>query len=58
MFGPSISYGRIVLNRTNYQAYLDDKYARWIKSGVVKARLAYGVGKMVGGAMRAVEAFS
>lgn len=58
MSGPSITYGRIVLNSTNYQAYLDDKYERWKKAGLLKAALAYGAGKVVGGAMRVAEAFT
>jgi hypothetical protein len=55
--GPSITYGRIVLNSRNYDRYLDDKYKRWVKRGKVKANAAYAIGKVVGGAMSAVEVF-
>ncbi len=55
--GPSITYGRIVLNSLNYDRYLEDKYKRWRKRGVVKANAAYAIGKAVGGAMSAVEVF-
>jgi hypothetical protein len=55
--GPSITYGRIVLNSQNYDLYLADKYKRWVKHGKAKAAAAYTIGKAVGGAMRAVEVF-
>lgn len=56
--GPSITYGRIVLNSQNYDRYLDDKYKRWVKHGKGKANAAYVIGKAVGGAMTAVEVFT
>lgn len=55
--GPSITYGRIVLNSLNYDRYLDDKYKRWVKSGRMKANAAYAVGKVIGSVMSTVEAF-
>ena len=55
MTGPSITYGRIVLNSTNYNAYLNDKYQRWRSHGALRANLAYACGKLVGLAFNALE---
>lgn len=56
--GPSITSGRIVLNSLNYDRYLMDKRARWVKNGnsPIKTNAAYALGKVVGGAMSALEA--
>lgn len=55
MYGPSITYGRIVLNASNYNAYLNDKRERWSRSGKLKAGVAMGVGRTVGALMSALE---
>ncbi len=55
--GPSITYGRVVLNSINYDRYLGDKYTRWVKNGKLKANAAYAVGKVVGGVFSTLEAF-
>ena len=57
MYGPSITYGRIVLNASNYDLFLKDKYTRWKASGKLKADAAYAFGKVMGGVMSTVEAF-
>ncbi|MBK6830732.1 MAG: cupin-like domain-containing protein [Flavobacteriales bacterium] len=56
--GPSITYGRVVLNSVNYDRYLDDKYRRWVQNGKFKANAAYALGKMVGGVFSTLEALS
>lgn len=55
--GPSITYGRVVLNSLNYDRYLGDKYTRWLKNGRLKANVAYATGKVMGGIFSAIEAF-
>ena len=55
--GPSITYGRVVLNSLNYDRYLNDKYDRWVKTGKLKADAAYALGKLVGGVFSTLEAF-
>lgn len=55
--GPSITYGRVVLNSLNYRLYLEDKYTRWVRSGRFKANAAYALGRTVGAMMSRVEAF-
>ncbi len=55
--GPSITYGRIILNKLNFDQYLDDKYKRWVRNGRMKANAAYAVGKVAGGLMSTIEAF-
>ncbi len=55
--GPSITYGRVVLNSLNYDRYLKDKYGRWVKNGRLKANAAYAVGKLMGGVFSTLEAF-
>lgn len=56
--GPSITYGRVVLNSLNYDRYLGDKYKRWVRNGSkLKADAAYAVGKVIGGVFSAMETF-
>lgn len=58
MHGPCISYGRALLARDNYPAFLRDTYEGWKKSSPAKAPLAYAAGRVAGLLMTAGELVS
>lgn len=49
--GPSISYGRALLERGNWPAYLKDTYNGWSKKSAVLAMAAYALGWCCGALM-------
>ncbi|MCB9168850.1 MAG: cupin-like domain-containing protein [Flavobacteriales bacterium] len=54
--GPSISYGRALVDRTNWGAYLDDTYRGWKAQRPLMAAPAMALCKVIGGAFNAMEA--
>ena len=54
--GPSISYGRAILERSNWHAYLSDTYDGWRKKSPLMALPAYAIGKLAGGLVDLDEA--
>jgi hypothetical protein len=56
--GPSISYGRAVLNHTNWDAYLGETYQGWRRSRPLLAIPAVLLGKVLGGVFTGMEAVS
>jgi hypothetical protein len=53
--GPSISYGRALLERTNWRPFLKDTYVRWRKKSKLGAIAAYAMGSLAGGLVRLDE---
>ena len=53
--GPSISYGRALLENGNWPQFLQDNYNGWRKRSTLLAIPALGIGKIAGAAMRMDE---
>ena len=53
--GPSISYGRALLERSNWPDFLKDNYEGWRTRSPLLAIPAYTVGKLAGAVMRLKE---
>ncbi len=53
--GPSISYGRALLERNNWKGYLKDTYDGWRVKSPLMASAAYAMGKCSGTLMDAAE---
>ncbi len=53
--GPSISYGRALLEKGNWPNFLQDNYNGWRKRSALLAIPALGIGKVAGAAMRMDE---
>ncbi|MBS1943128.1 MAG: cupin-like domain-containing protein [Bacteroidetes bacterium] len=49
--GPSISYGRALLERGNWPAYLKDTYNGWKQKSALMAMAAYAIGRCCGALM-------